>query len=350
MDYLENRSEKTKKLHDIYNNGNEIPEFLKELLEVPEILRLSGVDQNAGINLSGFNIFNYSYSTLDHALGMALILNNFVTNRNQIMVALLHDLAVPAFSYSSTYIEASNFNPKEKELTVYDAIVGSDKLFEYFFKRGISIDDMCDYTKYPLAYNVMPLLCAHRLEYFLHTMYLNDLCTEDEIKEMYDAIIVVPNEDNMPEFCFNDERLAEKFCLLTIKCGKDYRSYEAKASMKFIADTLATMLRREVISRKDLYTYSDRVIMDMGLNCSDKRISDRWKYLRDLKKVYTKFNVVEEKYCSKIITDLRYADPLMRLKNGSYTRTSKHFKICEEKIKTFLNSDTDLYFYVDYED
>ena len=28
--------------------------------------------------------------------------------------------------------------------------------------------------------------------------------------------------------------------------------------------------------------------MEIGLNCSDKRISDRWKYLPKLNKVYTK--------------------------------------------------------------
>ncbi len=348
LGYLESRDFKVKKLHEIYTQGKEIPELLKELIEIPEVYRLNGIDQNAGINLSGFNIFNYNYSTLDHCLGVALILNNFITKQDQILAALLHDLAVPAFSYSSTYIDEENFGKEDVKLTVYDAIVGSDKLFEYFLKKEISIDGLCDYTKYPLAYNVVPLLCAHRLEYFLHTMYLNNMCTEGEIKEIYDNVIVVANEDNMPEFCFKDAKIAQKFCLLSIKCGEDYRSYEAKATMKFIADTLGTMIRREVISRKDLYTYGDKVIMDMGLNCSDKRISDRWKYLERLNKVYKKFNLEENKYCSKIEADLRYADPLIRLEDGGYIRTSKKYSECKEKINEFLNSDTDLYFYIDY--
>ena len=62
------------------------------------------------------------------------------------------------------------------------------------------------------------------------------------------------------------------------------------------SDTIAAMVRREVISRKDLYTYSDRVIMEMGLNCSDKRISDRWRYLSSLNKVYMQFNELEESH------------------------------------------------------
>ena len=120
--------------------------------------------------------------------------------------------------------------------------------------------------------------------------------------------------------------------------------------MKFISDTLAAMVRREVISRKDLYTYSDRVIMEMGLSCSDKRISDRWRYLPTLSKVYMQFNELDDKHCDKIITDSKYVNPLVRLTNGEIVRISKIDLKCKEKISSFLNSDTDLYFYIDYED
>lgn len=350
MNYLVSRSEQTQRLHEIYASNKSIPDFIKELIDVPEVLRLDGIDQNSGVNLTGFNIFNYKYSTLDHSLGVALILNNFVTNQNQVIAALLHDLATPAFAYSTHYIDESNFNPKEDKLTVYDAIVGSDRLFDYFLKKGISIEEMCDYTRYPLAYNVVPHLSAHRLEYFLHTMYLNGLCTDEEIEEMYNNLVVVPNEENMPEFCFLDEKMAEKFCLLCLECSAEYRSYESKASMKFISDTIAAMVRREVISRKDLYTYSDKVIMEIGLSCSDKRISDRWRYLAELNKVYTKFNEVDGKRCNKMSSDLKYVNPLIKQDHGEYIRASKKYTRCREKINTFLNSDTDLYFYIDYED
>ena len=122
-------------------------------------------------------------------------------------------------------------------------------------------------------------------------------------------------------------------------------------AMKFISDTLAAMIRREVITRKDLYTYSDRVIMDMGLSCSDKRISDRWKHLPELNKVYTKFNPVKGKNCFKLSADLRYVDPLVRFENSGFNlRLSDIDKKVKEEIDEFLNSDTDLYMYGDYED
>lgn len=349
MAYLEDRNNSVITLHNLY--CPEIPEYLKDFLKVPEVLRINGVEQNAGIDYSGFNIYKYRYSTLDHSLGVALILNNFISSKKQVIAALLHDIDVPAFLYSSYLIDKSNFNKDDNELSTYDFIIGSNKLFEYFFKNDVDISDMCDYTKYPLAYNVRPKLCAHRLEYFLHTAYLTGMYSFEQIKMIYGDIFVTKNEDKMPEFCFKTPEIAKEFCKLTIQCGKKYRSYEAKYTMKFISDTLANMIRREIITRKDLYTYSDRVIMDMGLSCSDKRISDRWKALSNLNKVYTKFNPVEGKKCFKLKLDLRYVDPLVRLEINDFDlRLSDIDKEAKQEIEEYLNSDTDLYMYGDYED
>ncbi len=350
MSYLKYRDEEVIDLHNIYNFDKPIPEFIGNLLDIPELVRLNGIDQNSGLNLSAFAPFNYKYSTLDHSLGVALILNNFITNNHQVIAALLHELAAPAFLGSSKIIDEKNFNPKEEPLTVYDAIVGSDVLFDMFTKNNISIESMCDYTTYPLAYNVVPHLSANRLEYFLHTMLFMNIRTAEEIRKIYNSLVIAPNEENMPEFCFSDVKLAQDFCISSIECGEKYRSYEAKATMKFISDTLAAMLRREVISRRDLYKFSDRVIMEIGLSCSDKRISDRWRYLSELNKVYTKFNREDEKRWMSLFLEEKYVDPLVKLDDGTIVRVSKVSDICREKINKFLNSDTDLYFKIDYED
>ena len=99
MPYLEDRNNSVRALHTLYSPN--IPEYLLEFLEVPEVLRLNGIEQNAGIDFSGFNIYKYRYSMLDHSLGVALILNSFVSNKKQVIAALLHDIHDPGFLYSS---------------------------------------------------------------------------------------------------------------------------------------------------------------------------------------------------------------------------------------------------------
>ena len=47
MPYLEDRNNSVRALHTLYSPN--IPEYLLEFLEVPEVLRLNGIEQNAGI-------------------------------------------------------------------------------------------------------------------------------------------------------------------------------------------------------------------------------------------------------------------------------------------------------------
>ena len=115
MTYLKSRDPKVEELHKVY--CKEIPNYLQDLLDLPELSRLNGIDVNAGIPLSGFHVYNYHYSELDHSLGVALILNEFVTNKPQVLAALFHDIAVPAFSYATTYIAEENFDKDDVSLS-----------------------------------------------------------------------------------------------------------------------------------------------------------------------------------------------------------------------------------------
>jgi hypothetical protein len=343
--YIEVKSKETEKLHNIYNN--KIPEYLKELLEVPELLRLNGIGQHCGIEYTKFDIFNHKYSRFDHSLGVALILDNFANNKNMVIAGLLHDIASPAFAHSIDYMNKDYLKQESTEFNTYDAIIGSDALFDYFLKNEISINDICDYSKYPLADSPKPRLCADRLEYLFESAYFTRLCSIEEIKELYNDLIVVPNEEKKPEFCFETKELGKKFCKLSIECGKKYNSYETKMTMQFISDLVNAMIKRNIISEKDLYKYTDKVIMDMGINCSDKKISDGWKYLLKIDKVYTKFNPVNDKYCVKVQAKQRYVDPLIHTKNG-VLRVSEQYSDSKREIETFIDSDTDLYMYIDY--
>lgn len=345
MSYLENRTKDIESIHKIYNKT--IPNYIKELLEVPELLKLNNIGQHCGVEYSKFGIFNYKYSRLDHSLGVALILDKFVNNNNIVISGLLHDIASPAFSHSIDFLNNDYLEQESTESSTYDAIIGSDMLFEYFLKNEISINDVCDYSKYPLADCPKPNLCADRLEYLLVTALFTKMCSIDEISELYNDLIVVQNQEGNPEFCFETEELGKKFCRLSIECGKKFISYEAKICMQFISDLIKMMIERNEISVSDLYKFTDKVIMDIGINSSDKRISGGWKYFLNMDKVYTRFNPIDDKYCKKIIAKQRYVDPLIHTNQG-IIRVSDYYKDAKREIESFLDSDTDLFMYLDY--
>ena len=348
MSYIENRSEELKELHKIYNR--DISDFIIELSNLEELQRLTSTSMNRGVELSKFNVFPYKYSRLDHSFGIALILDSFHQDKKHIIEAMLHEIATPSFAYSVEYLK-SYFKLKNfLTPSIFDSIVGSDILFENFFKGELSINDVCNYQKYGLGFAKFPKLSAKNLEYILNTAYFTKICDIEEIRELYFDLSIGPNEDGEDEFCFSDIMTANKFCKLSMEIGKKTRSYEAKITLQLIADVLMLMIRREEIKLEDLFKYSDKTIMEIGKNSSDKRIRDGWQQIETLNKVYIKFNPLEnsEKYCVKVSEESLYIDPLVKTKAGIF-RLSTLDKNMEKEIDAYLNSDTDLYMYIDYE-
>lgn len=348
MSYIETRNEEIKELHKIYNR--DISDLILELSNIPELQRLSCISKNRGIELSKFNTFPYKYSRLDHSFGVALILDSFHQEKKHIMEALLHEIAMPSFDFSVDYLK-SYFKMKNfLTPSIFDSIVGSDVLFEGFFKGELSINDVCNYQKYSLGFAKFPKLSADNLEYILSNAYFTKICESEEIRELYFDLSIGPNEEGEDELCFSDITTANKFCKLSMEIGKKARSYEAKITMQLIADVLMLMIRREEIKLEDLFKFSDKTLMEIGKNSSDKRIRDGWKEIESLNKVYIKFNPLEnsENYCVKVSGESLYIDPLVKTKAGIF-RLSTLDKSIERDIEIYLSSDTDLYMYIDYE-
>lgn len=341
MPYLEERSKETKELHKIYNK--DIDDTLIELLRAPELLRLSGISENYGIEQSKFRNYQFKYSKLDHSFGVALILSKFNVQQNKMINGLIHEMATPTFFRSIELLEGKN----EIEYSLYDAIVGSDTLFEYFLKNDISINNICNEENYNIIHCKPTKLGASALEELLHYAYLMKICNENEIKEIYEDIEITINEEGKEEFGFKTPKIAKQFCRLSIEFGKYYRSYETKLITKYISDTLNIMLRRMEIKKEDFYKYTEKTIIEIGKNTSDKRIRDAWEKIKEIDRVYTKFNPIEEKYCIQVKGENIYIDPLVRTRFGNM-RISNLYPEAKKEIETFLNSDTDLYMYIDY--
>lgn len=340
MDYINDRRNNVKEIHGIYNNN--ISDIIEILVNIPEVAKMEHINETSGVNITKFKGFDNQYTILDHCVGVALILDKYTKENKQVIAGLLHGINKSAFSEATKHMS----EPLENN-SVYDTIVASDKLFDFFLKNDIQIKDVCDYSLYPLAKAKENRMDANSIENVLHTSYLMGNVNKKELKKIYDDITVTNNEDDVPEFAFNTHSIGEKFCKLSLDVAKKYRSYEAKISIKVIATLLELMIKREEINCEDLYKYGDKAIYEIGVNSSDRRISNGWKELKELDKVYTKFNPVEGKFCVKVDANVKYADPLVKLKGG-FIRISKVSLSLKEEITQFLNSDTDLYMYGDF--
>ena len=340
MGYIDNRTKDVKNLHDIYNET--MPNVVKLFEEIEEVNRIENIRENSGINMTRLLAYDNPSTMLDHCVGVALILDKYTKEDKQVISGLLHGINIAAFNES-----VKHMNDKLNAKTVYDVIVSSDKLFEYFLNNNIDIKEICDYSKYPLAKAKGNRMDADSIENVLRNSYVLGNIDIKEIKKIYEDLVITKNEDGELEFAFDNYKLAEQFCRLSLSIAKIYRSYEMKISMKIIATLLELMLKRNEINANDLYKYGDKAIYEIGINSSDKRISNGWKLLKMVDKVYTKFNPVDDKFCVKAGLEVKYVDPLVKLKGG-YTRISTVSLQMKEEITQFLNSDTDLYMYGDF--
>lgn len=327
-------------IHDIYNNSK--CNILEMFKDIPEINRLENISELSGIGITRFGEMSNQSTILDHQIGVALILEKYTKEDKQVIAGLLNGLNVPAFNEAPKHM-----NERLEEKSVYDIIVGSDKLFDYFMNNDIDIKDICDIKKYSLLKSEGTRVDAISIDNILRNAYILGKINIEELKMIYNDMVVTKNEDDVLEFAFDDYNLAEKFCKLSIDAARNYRSYEFKISLKVIATLLELMIKREEIDLDDLYKYGDKAIYEIGVNSSDVRISEGWKKLRTLDKVYTKFNPVEDKFCAKVSLDNKYVDPLVKLKGG-YVRISEVSLKIKREIEQFLNSDTDLYMYTDF--
>ena len=229
-------------------------------------------------------------------------------------------------------------------------IVNSKNFLDNALSRDISIQDLVNYKNYKLGFATFPRLSAETLEFILSNAFLTNLCEAKEIAELYNNITICKNEDNEDEFGFTDISLATKFFKISLEIGRKRRSYESKITEQLIADVLMLMIRREEISIDDLYKYSDEELVQIGKSSTDRRIQEGWQQIENLCKVYTKFNPTNDrsKYCVKVEDRSIYIDPLVKTKFGNI-RLSSISENIEREIKNYLETDTDMYMYIDYE-
>ena len=342
MAYIDTRNDELRKLHSIYSH--DISDFICKTVDNKLFNRIRDISKNKGVEISGFNVFPFKYSRLDHSFGVAIILERFKQSKGHVLEALIHELSKPSFSYSYEYL-LSYFKIKDYVQPQLDKNIVND---------SISADEIKAYSEYNgdyfLGFADFPYLSADNLEFILSNGYLTGLLDIKEIEDIYNNVSILLNEEGNEEFGFTDIRIAESFFKLSIEIGKRNRSYEAKITKRLIADVLMLMMRREEISIDDLFIHSDIELIELGMSSSDVRIREGWEEIANLNKVFTKFSPTNDpkKYCVKVEEPSIYIDPLVKTKAGTFRLSSINNNI-EHDIVTYLETDTDMYMYIDYE-
>ena len=326
----------------------EFPDFLLEYIHTPEMQKQSKISVTSGTIYS--KMFDEIwYSSLHHSVAVALIIWNFTKDKKQTLSGLFHDIATPVFKHCIDFMNGDHEKQESTEELTTQIIQNSKEIMALLNRDGIKLEEVCDYHIYPIADNETPQLSADRLEYTLSNGLgvREKIWDLDTIKEIYQDIEVQENEEGIPELGFKHKELAEKFVKTMSKLSCIYVGNETKYSMQFIADIVKKMYEQKLITKKDLYTLSEKEVIQKIENCPIGNISNCFKKWEDATQIKESDELPKDKYAVDIKVKQRYIVPLVE-EGNQFIRIDKISESAKQDISDFLNYKPKKYAYLDF--
>jgi len=320
----------------------DFPEWLQEYIETPVLQRQNHISITCGTIYSDLFENQRFYSSLDHAVGVALIVWHFTHDKKQTLAGLFHDIATPVFKHCVDFMNGDHLVQESTEDMTTKMIAGSPEIGRLLKRDGILISEVDDYRLYPIADNDTPKLSADRLEYSLANMFfaygVADLA---EIREMYADIVVQSDENGVKELGFQTKKIARKFVKLTSQLSVFYREDRTRYSMQFLADILKKMSESGRISVADLYQMKESEVINLILASGYGDAFLAWQKAKKIKKVKSLEECPDGVYVVNCQAKVRYIDPLWQ---GE--RMSKACKIARGYIEKNLAYKMEGYLYL----
>lgn len=346
--YLDTLNEEVRKYFKILSK--EFPEFLNDYISTPEMQKQARISVSCGTIYS--KMYNQMwYSSLDHSVAVALIIWNFTKDKKQTLSGLFHDIATPVFKHTIDFMN-KDYEKQESTEELTTKIIGeSVEIMALLNRDGINIDEVSDYHIYPIADNDTPRLSSDRLEYTLSNALgaTEKIWNLEDIEEIYQDIVIFKNEDNIEELGFKNKEIAEKFVHTMSKLSRMYRREKTIFSMQFLADIMKKMSERNIININDLYSLSEKEIIEKIENCNYDNIPECFNIWRNATNINKSDILPINKYSVSIEKmKVRYINPLVQ-DNGRYERIDNISESAKQDIEKTLNYKTAKYTYLDFQ-
>ncbi|MBR3322946.1 hypothetical protein IKG13_02720 [Candidatus Saccharibacteria bacterium] len=337
MSYLQTIPDYVKQYFEILEP--DFPEWLKEYIETPAMLKQQYISMTCGVYYT--KLFNCKawYSSLDHSIGVALIVWHFTHDKKQTLAGLFHDIATPAFKHCIDFLNG-DYETQESTEDLTSEIIANSKEIQKLLKRdGLTTADVDNYHLYPIADNDTPQLSADRLEY----SFSNGAITYGQfdlsiVKELYNDLEVEKDEQGNDEIAFKTKKYARKFVLLTSKLSILYRNHEDRYSMQLIADIIKNLHNEGKIALKDLYELKESDFIDI---IEKSKYANSWKTWCNATKVKISKTKPKDCYYVHHPGKVRYITPLVK---GE--RINKICKIAQNAVDKNLVYDQDYYVFI----
>ena len=331
-----------KKVLDYFNVLEpSFPEWLNDYIETKELLKQKYISVTCGTIYSDLFESEFFFSSLDHSVAVALIVWHFTHDKKQTLSGLFHDIATPVFKHCVDFLNGDYMTQESTEDLTSKIISSSKEIMDLLKRDNIKLEEVDDYHIYPVADNDTPKLSADRFEYSLSNALLTyKLSNIDDIKKIYNDVILDKDEDGTLELSFKSKETALEFVKITSKLSIIYREDRTRYSMQLLADIIKKLNEDRLITKEDLYNKKESEIIEIIENSKYKEIFNIWKNAKNVKVSKEK---PENVYFVHHGAKIRYIDPLVNKK-----RISSISEEAKKEIDKNLSYDMNNYVYLDF--
>ena len=340
--------------HSILCPPSDYPDFLDKYIALPLMQRLGGIGLLCGTDWTRLYNNRFYYSRLDHSKGVALIIWHFTHDKAQTLAGLFHDVSTPVFSHVSDFRKGDALTQTATEAPTAALLRADKELGRLLAADGLTLADVEDYHKYPIADNEIPQLSADRLEYmFPSGMALDGSWTLDQVRQCYEDLTVVRGEEGTPELAFRTLETAELYCEHFCMIGHILQLNENKLALQLLGQVMNLAVQEGILHEDDFMTLSEREVIEkleaalqctslsgtpMSLSGSTRQSAEtdsHIKYGNDNKvrlfrlyKTFRQMSEIEhtetalpenEYFCVNLKVKQRYINPLVVVSTGSTT-------------------------------
>lgn len=340
MNYLDTVNKRTLEYFKVLES--DFPEWLWEYINTEALFKQNYISVTCGTIYSDLFESSYFYSSLDHSIGVALIVWHFTHDKKQTLAGLFHDIATPVFKHCIDFLNGDYMTQESTEDLTTEIISNSSEIMRLLKRDNIKLEEVNDYHKYPIADNDTPMLSADRLEYTLsNALFHYNKLNLQEIEEIYNDIIIQSNENNVSELGFKTLDIAMRFVRAMSKLAIIYFEERTRYSMQFLADIVKKLNEKKLITIDDLYSKKESDIIRIIESSKYSKVYDIWK---TAKMVNISQQQPENVYFVQHGAKKRYINPLV---NGK--RITLIEKEAKELIDKVLNYDMSAYIWLDFD-
>ena len=283
--------------------------FIEACTRSAAVQRLFGIDMNCGMDHTSAERFqNMSpYSRAMHSVDAAYIAAHFTDDPRVVASVLFHDIATPVFSHVIDFLHHDYTHQETTESLTQVFIEQDEEIMCCLEKVGLSVDDVCDYHRYPIADNDIPKLSSDRLEYTLCNMINYGFSDFEEAASYYDDLTLVCNEEGEQEIAFRSVDKAVGFAYRALACSHVYASDFDRYAMDVLADIVREAIGSGIVTERDLYTCSELAFIRKM--CRNETICSKWEKFTQLSEVVS--CRPDEPGAKVVDAKKRYIDPLV---------------------------------------